>query len=80
MIAKAKRTISSVLPISERRMGECVNCGRCCRLPNVCPFLRYRPDGSSYCKIYQLRPLSCRKYPRTESEFITADTCGFRFE
>ncbi len=80
MIAKARRTITSVLPISERRMGECVNCGGCCKLPNVCPFLEYNPDGSSCCMIYSIRPLNCRKYPRAESEFLTADTCGFRFE
>jgi hypothetical protein len=24
--------------------------------------------------------LNCRKYPRTESEHITQETCGYRFE
>jgi Fe-S-cluster containining protein len=80
MIAKAKRTITSVLPVSERRKGTCINCGACCKLPNICPFLEYRADGKSYCTIYPIRPLNCRKYPRTKSEFITADTCGFRFQ
>ena len=37
-------------------------------------------DGQSYCSIYLIRPLNCRKYPRTESECVTEDTCGFRFE
>ena len=79
-LARIKRTFASVLPVSKTREGKCINCGQCCRLPNVCPFLRYRPDGSSYCFIYAVRPLNCRKYPRTKSEFITADTCGYRFE
>ncbi len=78
--AKTKRTLTSVLPISRRRKGACISCGECCKLPFVCPFLRYRLDGRSYCEIYPVRPLNCRKYPRTESEFFTADTCGFRFE
>ena len=79
MVTKAKRTVTSVLPVSQSRSGECIDCGECCKLPNVCPFLKRRADGSSYCSIYRFRPLNCRKYPRTESEFLTADTCGFRF-
>jgi Fe-S-cluster containining protein len=78
--AKIKRTSTSILPVSDKRKGQCVGCGACCRLPNVCPFLKHGPDGKSYCSVYVIRPLNCRKYPRTESEFITADTCGHRFE
>lgn len=78
--AKLRRTLTSVLPVSSRRRGRCTNCGACCRLPNVCPFLRTAPDGGGYCGIYPLRPLNCRKYPRTEAEHITKDTCGFHFE
>ena len=78
--AKIRRTFTSVLPISERRKGKCLNCGACCKLPNVCPFLKYGPDGKSYCSIYTIRPLNCRKYPRTASEFITVDICNYRFE
>jgi len=77
--ARIKRTCTSVLPVSKGREGECINCGACCRLPNVCPFLKYGEDGKSFCSIYRIRPLNCRKYPRTESEFITADTCGHTF-
>lgn len=126
-LARIKRTFTSVLPVSKRRKGQCINCGACCKLPNVCPFLKYRSDGKArlrvarlpftlrsttkdggarsdsilrsrattkdesakagyvgrrkaYCAIYIVRPLNCRKYPRAESEFITADTCGYRFE
>ena len=78
--AKIRRTFTSVLPVSERRRGQCVHCGACCKLPNVCPFLETHGDGKIFCRIYPIRPLNCRKYPRTEVEHITKDTCGFRFE
>ena len=78
--AKLKRTLTSVLPVSKRRQGKCINCGACCKLPNVCKFIKTSADGKVYCSVYAIRPLNCRKYPRTESELITADTCGHRFE
>ena len=78
--ARIKRTFTSVLPVDQQRRGQCVQCGACCKLPNVCPFLKSNGDGQIYCRIYPVRPLNCRKYPRTPSEHITADTCGFRFE
>jgi len=78
--ARIKRTFTSVLPVAQQRRGQCIQCGACCKLPNVCPFLKSNGDGRIYCRIYPLRPLNCRKYPRTPSEHITADTCGFRFE
>ena len=78
--AKLRRTFTSVLPVSSTRTGQCVQCGACCRLPNVCPFLETNGEGSGSCTIYGFRPLNCRKYPRTAAEHITPDTCGFRFE
>jgi len=78
--AKLKRTLTSVLPVSKKRKGQCINCGACCKLPNVCPFLKPNGDGKAYCSVYSLRPLNCRKYPRTESELVTADTCGHSFD
>ena len=78
--ARVRRTFTSVLPVDQQRRGQCVQCGACCKLPNVCPFLKSNGDGRVYCRIYSIRPLNCRKYPRTPSEHITADTCGFRFE
>jgi len=77
-LAKIKRTFTSVLPVSKNRIGRCISCGECCKLPNVCFFLRYKSD-KAYCAIYPFRPLNCRKYPRVKSEHITKDTCGFRF-
>jgi len=79
-LAKAKRTATCLLPVSEKRRGRCVNCGACCKLPNVCAFLKNSPDGKGYCSIYPIRPLNCRKYPRTKGEFITQDTCGYSFD
>jgi Fe-S-cluster containining protein len=78
--AKLKRTLTCVLPVSKRRKGQCNHCGACCKLPNVCKFIKTRKDGKIYCAIYPIRPLNCRKYPRTESEHITTDVCGYRFE
>jgi len=78
--AKINRTFSSILPSAKNRKGECVDCGACCKLPNVCPFLKFKPNGKSYCFIHFIRPLNCRKYPRIKSEWITKDTCGFKFK
>ena len=78
--AKIGRTLTSVLPVSNARRGQCIQCGACCRLPNVCPFLRTDGAGAFTCSAYHFRPLNCRKYPRTRAEWITADTCGYRFE
>ena len=80
MKAKIRRTLTSILPVAANRRGACNNCGACCKLPTPCRFLGYNAAGESYCRIYKLRPLNCRKYPRAASEFITADTCGFWFE
>lgn len=82
MINKSKRFITSMfLSVDKNRQGECIDCGECCKLPNICPFLRYnKKEKSSYCLIYKIRPLVCRKYPRTESEHLTKKTCGYRFK
>ncbi len=78
--AKLKRTLTCMLPVSKNRTGNCIDCGECCKLPNRCHFLKYNKKGKSYCSIHPIRPLNCRKYPRTEKEHITKDTCGFRFK
>jgi len=51
----------------------------CCKLPYPCPFLRFDAEGLSTCAIYHFRPPSCRKYPRTSAENLTAEVCGFSF-
>lgn len=80
MKAKAKRTLTSMLPVAKTRTGHCVGCGACCKLPKPCIFLKTDENGRGFCSIYELRPLNCRKYPRTASECLTSATCGFRFE
>ncbi|MBT4257628.1 hypothetical protein HOD88_00390 [archaeon] len=79
-LAKLKRTLTSVLPISKQRTGDCINCGACCKLPKRCFFLKTKSNGKSYCSIYLIRPLNCRKYPRIKSEQLTQKTCGFKFK
>ncbi|MFC1738714.1 hypothetical protein ACFL1G_06665 [Planctomycetota bacterium] len=78
--AKLKRTLTSVLPLDNKRRGKCIRCGACCKLPNVCWFLGVDGKGQYYCKTHRFRPLNCRKYPRTKAEQLTADTCGFTFD
>lgn len=76
---KAQRFTTSLLPIDAGRRGECNRCGECCKLPFPCPFLRYDDQGLSSCAVYHARPPSCRKYPRTASENVTPETCGYYF-
>jgi len=78
--AKLKRTFTAFLPVDKKRSGKCNRCGACCKLPNRCPFLAYDDQGLAVCKIYPIRPLNCRKYPRTKSELVTAETCGYSFD
>ena len=76
---KLKRLMTSLLPVASNRQGECNRCGQCCKLPYPCPFLQYDESGLSSCSIYRFRPPSCRKYPRTASENMTPETCGYYF-
>ncbi len=76
---KLKRFATAFLPVSKARRGSCNRCGECCKLPFPCPFLRYDEQGLSSCAVYYARPLSCRKYPRTPEENLTAETCGYYF-
>lgn len=78
--AKINRTRTCILPIDPSRRGQCNRCGDCCRLPVRCPFLDFDEEGLAICKIYPVRPLNCRKYPRTESEQVNREKCGFSFD
>ena len=77
--SKIYRTFTAFLPVSNQRTGKCINCGACCSLPNKCPFLRIDKNGKSHCIIYYIRPLNCRKYPRTKKEQLTRNICGYKF-
>ncbi|MFA5131212.1 MAG: hypothetical protein WC467_02195 [Patescibacteria group bacterium] len=79
-LTKLKRTVTAFWPVAKNRQGECHNCGKCCYLPTRCPFLQDSADGKSYCTVYNMRSLNCRKYPRTEKECLTKATCGYSFE
>jgi Fe-S-cluster containining protein len=70
----------------ERRRGECVRCGACCRLIFRCPALHYLPDGTAGCRYHQIRPMNCRVFPLDERDLAERDMvmperrCGFYFE
>ena len=79
--SKLIRTFTSVLPVSKKRKGQCIGCGECCKaLPNRCPFLTKDDNNKPRCAIYKVRPLNCRKYPRTKKEWLTPHKCGFSFD
>ncbi|OHB53918.1 MAG: hypothetical protein A2Y07_00665 [Planctomycetes bacterium GWF2_50_10] len=78
--ARARRTVTSVLPVDKGRKGRCRRCGACCKLPVECTFLAVDEDGLCSCKIWRLRPLNCRKYPRSCDEHLTREICGYYFE
>ena len=80
LAAKLKRTVTGVLPVDKNRNGQCNRCGACCKLPYPCPFLSFDEQGLCVCKVYPLRPPNCRKYPRTKSELLTSETCGYSFD
>ena len=79
--AKVKRNIAAIFcSVDKDRVGNCIDCGACCKLPTKCFFLAYDKDGKSFCRIYNFRLPGCRKYPRIDKEHITKDTCGFSFD
>jgi Fe-S-cluster containining protein len=79
---KVRRFATSlVLPVDTRRTGECKRCGACCKFLVTCPFLKFDEGdpNSASCKAYAIRPLQCRKYPRSKEEQIH-HPCGYRFD
>ncbi len=81
--SKFYRFLMAFFPVAEDRRGECLNCGACCQLPVKCFFLKFEPDGKSYCSLRRkigFNSLQCRKYPRTKKEWLTPGKCGYRFD
>lgn len=72
---------SLILPVDPNRVGECRRCGACCRFVFTCPFLKQSADDPEayFCAAYRIRPLQCRKYPRSKDEQIHLP-CGYRFK
>ena len=61
------------------RGGECVNCGRCCKLVFQCPFLGGTEDNY-YCTVYDKRPKPCQAFPLNERDLAEVDYfCGYDF-
>lgn len=82
MLNKLMRTITSILPVDSHRTGGCNRCGECCKLPFQCIFLKADENeaGKYSCDAYHLRPLNCRKFPRTPAQLeLVAHKCGYSF-
>ena len=70
------------------RQGQCLRCGRCCKLLYICPHLEDLPDGTTSCRIHEHRPINCRIFPLNEADLKDRDLiqngrlngpCGFYF-
>lgn len=71
----AKRTLACcLLTVDDERQGRCYNCARCCQIAFRCPFL----NEHNRCRIYKVRPINCRKYPRVRKEQVV-HPCGYYF-
>lgn len=80
-IGKFRRFFTSLIfSVDANRAGDCRNCGACCMFFSKCIFLEYDDDSAKFrCRIYDIRPLQCRKYPRTPGE-QSHKPCGYYFE
>ena len=61
----------------EKRRGECTSCGACCKVGRFpCIFLA----GNNKCRIYNIRPLSCRVFPvdKADLEKVNGE-CTYSF-
>jgi hypothetical protein len=61
------------------RGGECVGCGKCCKLVFRCPFLG-GTDESPRCLVYDDRPKPCQAFPIDERDLVDVNyQCGYFF-
>ncbi len=62
------------------RQGECVGCGRCCKLVFQCPFLG-GSDENPRCLIYNhARPNQCAAFPIDERDLADVNyLCSYSF-
>jgi hypothetical protein len=65
----------------KRRRGECLQCGRCCKLVYRCPLL-VGEKNTMKCLIYHTgRPQQCRVFPLNTSDLADVDfRCGYFFD
>jgi uncharacterized protein len=62
------------------RGGECVGCGRCCKLVYRCPFLG-GTDENPRCLVYDDRPKPCQAFPIDERDLVDVNyQCGYFFQ
>ncbi|RJP58887.1 MAG: hypothetical protein C4541_07155 [Candidatus Auribacter fodinae] len=60
------------------RSGQCNRCGECCTILNACPFVSFDASGLAVCAIYEVRPDSCKQYPRANNQLCPS--CGYSFQ
>lgn len=61
------------------RGGECVQCGKCCKLVFKCPFLG-GTDENPRCMVYEGRPKPCVAFPIDERDLADVNfQCGYFF-
>lgn len=65
----------------KRRRGECLQCGRCCKLVYRCPML-VGDAKTMRCLIYNtIRPEQCRVFPLNPSDLADVNfRCGYYFD
>ncbi len=69
-------------PPTERIVGACTHCGRCC-LDRRCIFLDWSDAGESRCRIYGTafwKRLACGSYPENALDIALYDCPSFRAE
>ncbi len=82
LVALRKNTVVHSL---ERRRGECLRCGSCCKILFRCPYYD-DSNGRPLCTIYDDRPGVCGLFPIDERDVQDRDIvnpfvrCGYRFE
>ncbi|VVB53727.1 Uncharacterised protein [uncultured archaeon] len=76
-VESSKLFMESYLPVQPGRKGFCSGCGVCCRIINDCIFL----SKDNRCRIYYIRPPTCRKFPRCEYDLLTlVETCDYYWD
>jgi len=63
-----------------KRQGNCLQCGRCCKLVFKCPMLQ-EDIFNTRCRIYGFRSKVCRLFPISEEDLKDVDyQCGYSFK
>lgn len=72
--------------MTEKRHGECVRCGTCCKLLFDCPYLSFDENGLACCEIHEHKPINCRIFPSTPDDIAErnlldgSSRCGYSFD